>query len=126
MLRLNLLLLLLWLLLLLLLMMHLIVLRIEAHAAGIVSLHHLSLLHGLLLLLLHPARFETQIVGMTVFILIPLIPLLLMMLLVRPVGTIGIPIARVGIVCWKAMHLVQTRIVPVPKAKSHKLDYCDL
>ncbi len=99
--------------------MHLIVLRIETHAAGIVSLHRLSLLHGLLLLLLHPARLETQIVRMTVFILIPLIPLLLM-LLVRPVGTICVPITRIGIVCREAVHLVQTGIRPVSKPKSDR------
>lgn len=97
-----------------------VLLRIETHAAGIVTLHRLSLLNGLLLLLLlllHPARFETQIIRVTVVILIPLIPLLLM-LLVRPVGTICVPIARIGIVCWEAVYLVQaTRIGPVPASE---------
>lgn len=75
--------------------MHVIVLRIKAHAARIVVLYSLSLLHCLLLLLLHPAGFETQTLGMIVIILVPLIPLLL---LVRPVGTISVPITGIGIV----------------------------
>lgn len=102
----------------LLLLLHVIVLRVESHAAGIVVLHRMSLLHGLLLLLLllHPARFETETLRMIVIILVPLIPLLLM-LLVRPVGTICVPITRIGIVCWEAVNLVQTRIRSVPVSK---------